>query len=81
MKTTARQSPAPDGRPAAPAQRQHDFLQLSRARPSRRTTAFLRDHPRQEGGLEFADHKHFKTVNQIQLLDVPGDPVKGKILR
>ena len=30
---------------------------------------------------EFTDHQHFKTVNQIQLLDVPGDPVKGKILR
>ena len=30
---------------------------------------------------EFTDHTHFKTVNQIQLLDVPGDPVKGKILR
>jgi hypothetical protein len=29
----------------------------------------------------FADHGHFKTVNQIQLLDVPGDVTKGKILR
>ena len=30
---------------------------------------------------EFADHAHFKTVNQIQLLDVPGDVTKGEILR
>ena len=30
---------------------------------------------------EFADHEHFKTVNQIQLLDVPGDATKGEILR
>ena len=30
---------------------------------------------------EFADHKQFKVVNQIQLLDVPGDVTKGEILR
>ena len=30
---------------------------------------------------EFADHAHFKTINQIQALDVPGDVVKGEILR
>jgi hypothetical protein len=30
---------------------------------------------------EFADHTHLKTINQIQLLDVPGDVVKGEILR
>ncbi len=30
---------------------------------------------------EFADHVNFKTVNQIQLLDVPGDVTKGEILR
>jgi len=30
---------------------------------------------------EFSDHAHFKTVNQIQLLDVPGDVTKGEILR
>ncbi|HWA27054.1 MAG TPA: hypothetical protein VG734_15460 [Lacunisphaera sp.] len=30
---------------------------------------------------EFADHAHFKTVNQIQLLDQPGDATKGEILR
>lgn len=29
----------------------------------------------------FADHTHFKTINQIQLLDVPGDVTKGQILR
>lgn len=29
----------------------------------------------------FADHVNFKTVNQIQLLDVPGDVTKGEILR
>lgn len=30
---------------------------------------------------EFADHAHFKTINQIQLLDVPGDATRGEILR
>ena len=30
---------------------------------------------------QFADHANFKTVNQIQLLDVPGDVTKGEILR
>lgn len=30
---------------------------------------------------QFADHEHFKTVNQIQLLDVKGDVTKGEILR
>jgi hypothetical protein len=30
---------------------------------------------------EFADHAHFKTINQIQSLDVPGDVTKGEILR
>jgi hypothetical protein len=30
---------------------------------------------------EFADHVHFKTVNQIQLLEIPGDAAKGEILR
>ncbi len=30
---------------------------------------------------QFADHTHFKTINQIQLLDVPGDAAKGEILR
>lgn len=29
----------------------------------------------------FADHAHFKTINQIQLLDVPGDVTKGEIIR
>jgi len=29
----------------------------------------------------FADHVNFKTINQIQLLDVPGDVTKGEILR
>jgi hypothetical protein len=29
----------------------------------------------------FADHQHFKVINQIQLLDVPGDATKGEILR
>ncbi len=27
------------------------------------------------------DHEHFKTINQIQLLDVPGDVSKGEIFR
>src|SRR6185312_11157911 len=30
---------------------------------------------------EYADHTHFKTINQIQLLDVPGDVTKGEIFR
>src|SRR5260221_4881246 len=30
---------------------------------------------------QFDDHAHFKTINQIQLLDVPGDVTKGEILR
>lgn len=30
---------------------------------------------------QFADHVHFKTINQIQVLDVPGDPRRGEILR
>ena len=30
---------------------------------------------------EFSDHTHFKTINQIQLLDVPGDATRGEILR
>jgi hypothetical protein len=30
---------------------------------------------------EFADHEHFKTINQIQVADVPGDAFKGQILR
>ncbi len=27
---------------------------------------------------EFADHKNFKTINQIQLLDVPGDVTRAR---
>jgi outer membrane protein assembly factor BamB len=30
---------------------------------------------------EFADQTHFKTINQIQLLDVPGDVTRGEVLR
>lgn len=30
---------------------------------------------------EFADHQQFKVINQIQLLDVPGDVTKREILR
>jgi hypothetical protein len=29
----------------------------------------------------FADHARFKTVNQIQVLDLPGDVTRGEILR
>ena len=29
----------------------------------------------------FTDHKHLRTVSNIQLLDVPGDVTKGEILR
>ena len=30
---------------------------------------------------EFADHTHIKSINQIQVLDIPGDASKGEILR
>jgi hypothetical protein len=30
---------------------------------------------------QFADHLHFKVINQVQLLDVPGDATQGEILR
>lgn len=30
---------------------------------------------------QFDDHAHFKTINQIQALDVTGDVIKGEILR
>ena len=30
---------------------------------------------------QFADHEHFKTINQIQVLDTKGDVAKGEILR
>jgi hypothetical protein len=30
---------------------------------------------------EFADHTHFRSVNQIQVLDVPGDVTRGEIVR
>jgi hypothetical protein len=30
---------------------------------------------------EFRDEKQFKSINQLQLLDVKGDPTKGEILR
>ena len=30
---------------------------------------------------EFRDDLRFKTINQVQLLDVPGDPARGTLLR
>lgn len=30
---------------------------------------------------EFADHAHFKTINQMQALDIEGDVTKGEIQR
>ena len=30
---------------------------------------------------KFADHARFKTVCQMQVLDVPADPTKGEVLR
>ena len=30
---------------------------------------------------EFADHAHFKTVCQVQIIDAPADPLKGEVLR
>ena len=32
-------------------------------------------------GWRFRDDAQFKTINQLQLLDVPGDVTKGEILR
>lgn len=29
----------------------------------------------------FADHAHFKSINQVQMLDIPGDVTKGEITR
>jgi hypothetical protein len=37
--------------------------------------------PDKKAVWEFADHAHFKTINQVQSLDVPGDVTKGEILR
>jgi hypothetical protein len=30
---------------------------------------------------EFVDQTHIKSINQIQVLDIPGDASKGEILR
>ena len=30
---------------------------------------------------QFEDYEHFKTINQVQILDVPGDVTKGEIMR
>ena len=30
---------------------------------------------------QFDDHAHFKTINQLQRLDVPGDVTRGEVLR
>jgi len=30
---------------------------------------------------QLEDHAHFKTINQIQVLDAAGDVTQGKILR
>jgi len=30
---------------------------------------------------EFPDHANFKTINQVQMLDISGDVTKGEILR
>ena len=30
---------------------------------------------------QFDDHAHFKTINQIQLLDISGDVTRGEIHR
>jgi len=37
--------------------------------------------PQKKVVWQWEDHEHFKTINQIQLLDVPGDPAKGELLR
>lgn len=30
---------------------------------------------------QFDDHAHFKDINQIMILDVPGDVTKGEVWR
>jgi len=30
---------------------------------------------------QFRDDAHFKTINQVQRLDVPGDVTQGEVLR
>jgi hypothetical protein len=36
---------------------------------------------RQKTRLAIQDNAHFQTINQVQVLDVPGDVTKGEILR
>jgi hypothetical protein len=28
----------------------------------------------------FGDHEHMKTISSVQMLDVPGDVLKGEVL-
>lgn len=42
---------------------------------------FIEVTPEKKVIWEFADHAHFKTINQIQALDIPGDVSKGEIQR
>lgn len=37
--------------------------------------------PQKQLAWSFADHAHFKTINQIQLRDLPGDPAQNELLR
>ncbi len=37
--------------------------------------------PDKKAVWEVGDHKNFKVINQIQLLDIPGDAAKGEIVR
>jgi hypothetical protein len=42
---------------------------------------FLEVTPDKKVAWEFRDDNNFKTINQIQLLDIPGDVTKGEITR
>jgi hypothetical protein len=30
---------------------------------------------------QFTDHSRFTSINKVQLLDLPGDPARGEVLR
>jgi hypothetical protein len=30
---------------------------------------------------QFTDHGRFTSINKVQLLDLPGDPARGEVLR
>jgi len=76
----ALQMPPPAGL-LAPAQRKHDLLQLPRVRPSRPQPHLFEITRDKRVVWEFADHEHFQTINQVQVLAIAGDDDAGEILR